>query len=272
MRLQCRNKQKNNFVKRIEVFNLISENIYLKHYLPCINHLPDPNAINKDDLINSNFLIDKIGDLEMYYAPHNEYINSHAKIVIVGITPGWTQMKAAFRQAKVSLQEEDSLERLMISAKRAAGFAGTMRENLIEMLDQCGVNGAFQLSSSRELFSQNQNLLHTTSVIKYPVFVKEKNYTGYAPKIVQSSLLTKYAYQIFPKEIEKIKENYLLVPLGKAVTEVIEVLVKKGEIPEENCLFGFPHPSGANGHRNKQFQQVKSSLQHTVKRYSDLIN
>ena len=245
------------------------ETTHIKHYLPYINHLPVSNAINKSHLLHTNFMMEKSENLEMYYAPHNEYINCHAKIVIVGITPGWTQMKAAYQQAKVSLQQGDSLEQLAISAKRAAGFAGTMRMNLIEMLDACGVNDAFQLGSCRLLFSEYQKMLHTTSIIKYPVFANGKNYTGYVPKIVQSSLLTKYAYHIFPKELEKIKEDYLLIPLGKAVTEVIEALVIKGKISEKSCLFGFPHPSGANGHRKKQFQQVNSSLQHIVKRYAN---
>src|SRR5690606_29982516 len=134
------------------------------------------------------------------------------------------------------------------------------RDNLIEMLDACGVNVAFQLSSCRLLFSQYQHLLHTTSVIKYPIFVNGKNYSGYTPKIIQSSLLREYAYQVFPEEIGKIQRNFLLIPLGKAVTEVVENLVNQGKIPEQSCLFGFPHPSGANGHRKQQFQKVKSRL------------
>ncbi|MEK3888838.1 hypothetical protein [Bacillus sp. FSL K6-3431] len=71
----------------------------------------------------------------MYYAPHNEYINCDAKIVIVGITPGWTQMKAAFQQAKICIQQNATLIQLMKGSKGAAGFAGTMRQNLIEILD-----------------------------------------------------------------------------------------------------------------------------------------
>lgn len=137
------------------------------------------------------------------------------------------------------------------------------------MLDACGVNNVFQLSSSRLLFSKDQHLLHTTSLIKYPVFVKGKNYTGYSPKIARSPLLAKYAYEKFPEEIGKLRSNYLLVPLGKVVSEVIDQLVRKAKIHEQNCLFGFPHPSGANGHRRQQFQKVKSNLRSIVKQYSD---
>lgn len=243
--------------------------LQLKRYLPSINRLPNPTKIDKGDLINEKFLIEKASDIEIYYAPHNEYINRDAKIVIVGITPGWTQMKAAFQEAKVCLQQDATLIQLMKSSKRAAGFAGTMRTNLIEMLDACGVNDALQLSTSQLLFSQCQNLMHTTSLIKYPVFIKGKNYTGHTPKITQSSLLTEFAYQVFPKEIEEMKNDILLIPLGKAVSEVVKELVNQGNITEYSCLFGFPHPSGANGHRKRQFEMVKPELQRIVKKYAN---
>jgi hypothetical protein len=246
---------------------LTAENIRLKHYLPYIKQLPDSRELSKSHLINANFLMEKSGNLKMYYAPHNEYINRHAKIVIVGITPGWTQMRIAYQQARVSLQRGGSIEQIMKNTKRAAGFAGTMRTNLIEMLDACGVNDVFQLSSCRLLFDGYQHLLHTTSVIKYPVFIHGKNYTGYTPKVFQSTILTKYANHIFSKELEKIKGDYLLIPLGKAVTEIIEALVESKQVPGEYCLFGFPHPSGANGHRKKQFQQAKSGLVQVVQHY-----
>lgn len=245
------------------------EPVCLKHFLPYIQQLPDPNQLEKNDVMGSNFLMKRSGNLEMFYAPHNEYINQHAKIVIVGITPGWTQMKTAFQQAKTGVQQRDSDEELMKRCKRAAGFAGIMRKNLIEMLDACGVNAALQLGSCNQLFDQYHHLLHTTSVIKYPVFIKGKNYTGYIPKIEQSPILKKYAYQVFPEGIEKIKNDYLLVPLGKVVTEVINKLVDQGRVAERRCLFGFPHPSGANGHRKKQFEKEKSSLQFIVNQYSD---
>src|SRR5699024_259346 len=106
--------------------------------------------------------------------------------------------------------------------------------------------------SCKQLFSKYPNLLHTTSVIKHPVFFKGRNYTGHTPEIEQSSLLTQYAYKEFPNEIGQIKSHPLLVPLGKSVEKVFKKLMNQGDITESTCLFGFPHPSGANGHRKKQ--------------------
>ena len=43
--------------------------------------------INKSTIINSKFLINTENNIEIYYAPF-DYVNSKAKIMIVGITPG----------------------------------------------------------------------------------------------------------------------------------------------------------------------------------------
>ena len=44
-------------------------------------------------------------------------------------------------------------------------------------------------------------------------------------------------------------------------------MVNEGIIKEEQCLFGFPHPSGANGHRKEQFMINKDKLKSTIDYY-----
>src|SRR5699024_5197643 len=135
----------------------------------------DPDSyFKKGDLLIDSFLITKEANIQMYYAPHNEYVNKKAKVIIVGITPGWQQMKNAFRQFIMSQVANESLENSLYHAKIAARFSGTMRKNLIEMLDQCDLPTKLNIPSSSSLFADNNELLHTTSVIKYPVFVNGK--------------------------------------------------------------------------------------------------
>ncbi|MFD1707012.1 hypothetical protein ACFSCZ_09740 [Siminovitchia sediminis] len=239
--------------------------------LTLIRNLPEPQFIEKKDLLNEKFLIDKRGNIEMYYAPHNETVNRRAKIVLAGITPGWSQMNMAFREAKRSLLQGASAKDMCLQAKRAARFAGTMRNNVIEMLDDIGVHQVFGMKTSRLLFDECDHLLHTTSIIKYPVFINGKNYTGHVPKVKQSAMLTHYAYEVFPKELSSIQHDYLLVPLGKTVSEAVEDLTVRGSISTPHILFGFPHPSGANGHRIRQFQQEKEKLQGIVQRFADQV-
>jgi hypothetical protein len=44
-----------------------------------------------------------------------------------------------------------------------------------------------------------------------------------------------------------VKRNALLLPLGRAAEGCLRLLVDSGQLDQSRCLFGFPHPSGANG-------------------------
>lgn len=243
----------------------------LQPFLPAIQALPVDQPLTKQDLLTASLLVKKDGDIVMYYAPHNESINREANIVIVGITPGWHQMKTAFEQFVKSLSSGDTLELCLKETKKSAGFAGSMRKNLVDMLDQCGIPETLGILHSSELFGQSRDLLHTTSIIKYPVFINGKNYTGHQPPIDRSPLLQHYAYSEFPDELAQIRPPALVIPLGKTVNHVITWLAEEDRLPDHTYLSGFPHPSGANGHRVKQFQQQKQQLQEKVKRWAELM-
>ena len=240
----------------------------LHHYLPAIQSLSVEKPLTKSDLLSKEFLMEKNKSIEMYYSPHNEYINSEAKIVIVGITPGFHQMKLAFEQVIKGLHDGQKLNLLMKEAKLAASFGGTMRNNLVEMMDQCGIPEIIGSETALHLFHEKRGLLHTTSVIKYPVFHHKKNYTGHSPRIDHHALLSDYAYREFPEELSQIEQPALIVPLGKTVEAVIRKLLREKKLQKHTFLFGFPHPSGANGHRRKQFQQEKKNLLSIVQHWT----
>lgn len=229
-------------------------------YIQAMQCLCSNRKLTKQDLLNRKFLIETDKNLSMYYAPHNDYINRHAKIVIVGITPGWQQMKVAYEQAVKSIQLGHNQEQVTKHAKVAASFTGSMRKNLITMLDQCGVPEKLHINRSATLFEENRSLLHTTSIIKYPTFYHEKNYTGYQPTIKQSTLLSTYVNEVFPEELCEMYEKVIVIPLGKVVEQTLKQLVNDKKIPDHTYLYGFPHPSGANGHRKKQFETNKEQL------------
>ncbi|MFD2761288.1 uracil-DNA glycosylase family protein [Lentibacillus juripiscarius] len=240
----------------------------IQHFLPFIGTLSNDRPLTKQDLLTASLLMEKSGDIRVYYAPHNDSINKAAKIVIVGITPGWRQMKIAFEQFVDSLSSGDTVETCLNEAKQAARFAGSMRKNLLHMLDECGIPNALGIPSSADLFGNSRNFLHTTSIIKYPVFIKGKNYTGHQPPIHRSALLKHYAYNIFPDELAQIHPPALVIPLGKTVEQTIVRLAEEQMLPNHTYLTGFPHPSGANGHRVRQFQQQKQQLQEKVRAWA----
>ena len=220
----------------------------------------------KNDILNKKFELYANSNLSIYYAPHNEIINEKAKIFIVGITPGWTQTVIAYKTAHNGLINNLNYEQIKKDCKRNSRFAGSMRNNLVEMLDELNLNNKLNLNSCSELFEDKDYLLHTTSVIPYPVFINNKNYTGTNPNIMKNEILYSYVKKYFYKEI-KCLPNAFIIPLGKSVEEILKQMIKEKIIKNEQCLLGFPHPSGANGHRKKQFNENKEKLYTVIEEY-----
>ncbi len=225
----------------------------LMQYLTEISRLPlkTHGHYTKKELLTKCFLLAQDERLQIYFAPHNLITQRKARIMIVGICPGWTQTEIAFQTYRANL--DLTLNARLLSCKKASRFAGGMRKNLIEMLDQLDLPAYLGLRSAAELFDGRSELLHTTSLIKFPVFKAGKNYPGYGPKILKSPLLKDYVQTYFLAEVHEFTQPLLVIPLGKAVEEVLLTLQQQHELPYCQVMTGFPHPSGVNGHRKEQF-------------------
>lgn len=244
-------------------------NVTLTDYKTAMLKLPADRPLSKEDLLNDSFLVARSGELEVYYSPHNEYVNEEADIVIMGLTPGWAQMKIAYEEVlqcfALGLSDAEACKR----AKHAARFAGPMRSNLIELLDELGLHRFTCLSSSEELFGKAGHRLHTFSILRYPVFKHKSNYSGSSPRLAATPFLINWACQSIEQELQRLPKQPLIIPLGKAVISVLEVLVREGMLAKERVLWGFPHPSGANAHRKRQLLQNKSSMLGMLQQYFD---
>lgn len=243
------------------------EKIDLQPYLKLAEQLPakTQQRYTKDELLTDQFLLANDQRMQIFFAPHNLYVETKAQLVVVGICPGWTQTEQAFHTYRNNLGS-DMEERLKI-CKKESRFAGGMRKNLVEMLDQLHLNRYFDLDSSAELFDGAANLLHTTSLIKFPVFKAGKNYPGYGPKIMKNQMLTEFLQNYFVTEMAEFKHPILVLPLGKAVEEVLLTLQAQGQLCQATVVCGFPHPSGVNGHRKAQFTQNFVSLKNQLQNF-----
>jgi len=234
----------------------------LYDYKDKIMKLPLKDKYSKEEILISDFLIEKDDDIEIYYSPHNEHINSKARVFIVGITPGFQQMSTAISTARREFERSDDIEKIQYKCKQAARFSGSLRNNLISMLDEVGLNKHLKIDSSSELFGDKDYLLHTVSLIPYSVFVKGQNYSGHTPKLIRSEFLMKYIYENFVDELKELDNarSILIVPLGRSVEEVLFKLCKSNIVREDQVLKGFPHPSGANVNRVVQLEENRENM------------
>jgi hypothetical protein len=201
--------------------------------------------------------------IEIWYSPMGSRTVG-AKLWILGITPGWNQMRIAYEEAAKWLNEGFTNEQAAQKKKPRVAFAGSMRTNLVAMLDDLEVASLLGQQSSAELFDSNQ--LRTGSVLKYPVFKNFKNYTGHSPKPTNHPALKEMIDTVFAQELAD-NTDCLIVPLGKAVEDVLTYSAEQGRLDMARVLKGFPHPSGANGHKKKQYAAMKSQLREQIERW-----
>lgn len=71
-----------------------------------------------------------------------------ARVVLVGITPGQTQLRLAIAAARQALSRGLDDDEVIRRAKSAAAFGGATRANLIWMLDRVGLPGALGIAST----------------------------------------------------------------------------------------------------------------------------
>lgn len=223
------------------------------HYQKAITSL-DTNILENGHF-PENLLIQKEGSFSVWYAPF-DYVNPAAKIVLVGITPGYQQASNALRKAHQVKMAGGSNDHAKAEAKKFASFSGSMRSNLTDMLDFIGIPQLLNISSTKALFEDQTHLVNFTSALRYPVMINGENYGG-TPAIIKTPFLKHQLESWFAKECQMLPDA-LFVPLGTKVSESLWALNSKGILRSDQILDGLPHPSGAKAERVKYFLMKKS--------------
>jgi len=154
------------------------------------------------------------------------------------------------------------------AAIHGASFKG-MRHDLARWLDEVGMHEVASLDSCSELFGpKGEEVLHTTSAIRYPTFKHEHggswtNYSGSSPNLLDHRLLRSMVEKILAVELRQL-DRAIVVPVGKAANRAVEHLCGIGVLDPARCLLGLPHPSGASPHRERYFEAAKGSLRRQV--------
>lgn len=245
----------------------IMANYQFENYRALIQNAPHFSTTSP---LPDSLLLKKEGKISIYYAPF-EYVNENARIVLVGITPGLQQAANALNTAKIGLEKGSSSEDILKTVKSAASFSGSMRTNLISMLDDVGIHEKLGISSTDLLFSSHAYLVQMASILKNPVFIDGGNYSG-SPSMLNTPLLRESIQEFFVTEICNKLKTSLFIPLGPKVTEALEWLASQKIINEKQILSGMPHPSGANAERIAYFLGNKPKDQLSIKTNPDSID
>jgi hypothetical protein len=218
-----------------------------------------------DDVLCPDLSLVEDGPVSVRYCPF-DWVNLTAKVVVVGITPGLHQMFLSCQEAQGALVEGVSGDEVLRRASEVGSFAGTMRSNLVSMLDGIGLHQSLGITTTGTLFGEHSNLLHSTSALIYPVFLQGRNYGG-SPDPVGVPILNAFIDNVFAAELAMVPDA-MVIPLGKTVASILRREAGRGRISEDRCLFDFPHPSGGNGHRVRQYAQHREAMTAKVRQWS----
>lgn len=237
------------------MINLYSPNRSLNHFKDAILHF------NNEDYIPDSFVlnISNNGKYRECYTPF-EYVNTNAKIIIVGLTPGDTQWRNAVLSVKNSLLNGEADEAALKKAKSFGAFSGSMRINLVKMLDYVSIPQKFNLNSSEAFFDENNTLCHFTSLLTHCV----QTYSSKQHKWANYSVVSVGKNEFFLNSIREgiLKEinaipNAMILTLGEPCKLVFDMLINAGLVDEGRVFSGMCHPSGASNERIAYFLNLK---------------
>jgi hypothetical protein len=219
----------------------------------------DLARVGSPDQIPGAFVLGREGRLASCYIPF-ESVNLDARVVVVGITPGFTQWKNAIAQAQRQLGSGAQPDTALRAARLAGAFSGAIRPNLVALLDAIGVQRWLGIPGCASVFGEHAGLVHVTGILRHAIFVNGKNYSG-SPAMTRTPFLREQLLRYFAQEAALLP-GALYIPMGASVSEGLDWLAAQGLLDPGRVLHGLPHPSGANAERVAYFlgRKEKSTL------------
>jgi hypothetical protein len=187
------------------------------------------------------------GIYELFYTPF-EVVNRTARLVLVGITPGSTQIELSYAEAQRLIGAGASDEVVLQGAKAHAAFGGpSMRPNLLRMLHHFRFRELLGIDDPSELWDSSSHLLHATSVVPYAAFRAGKMFAGSFEDVLSSSVLSESFELDFAASLPLLPPDALFVALGPTPLAALDHCAKRGLLRPQQVLGAFAHPSAGGG-------------------------
>jgi hypothetical protein len=190
----------------------------------------DLEAIGSAADLPEEFLLARDGRLSVHYIPF-EHVNTQARVVVVGIAPGFAQWKNAMAEAQRQMAAGAPQAEVLRAARLAGAFSGAIRPNFVALLDAIGVQRWLGIASCASLFHADAQLVQVSAILRHPVFVDGRNYSG-TPGMAKLPFLRDQVLRYFAHEAVRMPDALYI---------------------RDRILHGLPHPSGANAERVAYF-------------------
>lgn len=196
----------------------------------------------------------------LYYTPF-EHLNRNAKLVVVGITPGPNQLELALNEVQRSKGLPDEV--VLANAKKHGAFgSGTMRPNLIRMLNHFRVAERLGLQHEEDLWDAGWHLFQPTSVVPHAAFKVKRDgaevpFAGAFQDILRSDVLRGCFEDHFLPSVRGMNSGALWVALGPTAKAALDWCVENKLLRNEQVA-AFTHPSTNGGSQVSYFMRERS--------------
>ncbi len=209
--------------------------------------------LDADGITAPQFSLGKSGVYELRYTPF-EYVNRKAKLVIVGITPGNTQLELSYGKAQELLRHGHTTDMILREIKKVGAFGGpSMRPNLLKMLRHFGFERLLGIGDVESLWGAHADLLQSTSVVPHAAFKAGKMFSGSFDEVLASPLLSECFRDCFVPSVREMKSDTLFVGLGPCPEAALDWCVHHGALQRKQVLGAFCHPSSAGGSTTRYY-------------------
>ncbi|HEM8494052.1 hypothetical protein [Burkholderia multivorans] len=213
----------------------------------------DLTRLGADGVAAPQFSLGKLGAYALRYTPF-EYVNRGAKLVIVGITPGNTQLALSYGKAQELLRQGHPDDLIMREVKKVAAFGGpSMRPNLLKMLRHFQFDQLLSISDVESLWGSDADLLQSTSVVPHAAYKAGKMFAGSFDEVLASPLLSECFRDCFVPSVREMESDTLFVGLGPCPEAALDWCVHHGALQRKQVLGAFCHPSSAGGSTTRYY-------------------
>ena len=190
------------------------------------------------------------------------YVNTYAKVVIVGVTPGKNQVGGKDE----GLTPHDTKKKYAFNGKQ-------MRSNLVAMLDLIGVNKVLEIQSCESIWDNDFKLVEMTYLLKRGTFeIKDGKLEMFnkADRILGNPQLKEELNNGFVQDCALYLDAKLFVACGFGVYKVLHEFKRCAIIKVP--IVGIAHPSGLNGNWVNCYLKKKQADSETLKRCEKMRN
>lgn len=213
----------------------------------------DLMRLGADGIAAPQFSLGQSGSHELRYTPF-EYVNRGAKLVIVGITPGNTQLALSYGKAQELLQQGHPVDLILREIKKVGAFGGpSMRPNLLKMLRHFQFERLLGIVDVESLWGSHADLLQSTSVVPHAAFKAGNMFAGGFDEVLASPLLSECFRDCFVPSVQEMNSDTLFVGLGPCPEAALDWCVRHGALQHKQVLGAFCHPSSAGGSTTRYY-------------------